>query len=177
MDNNEEFFIRQQTGETTRAYRAKKDYLAMGPGRSLEKLLALYRARNENGMGTAPTLRKATLAHWSGRWGWSRESALYDDFQSDRLLEQEMEERRAELSRKMEHFRANHEQVGKGGFKAIAVAVQKINQFLDEHPEGLSSLDDCVKAAGLVRSLTAVSDWWSKAIAVDSMLQKLDLEE
>jgi hypothetical protein len=177
MNNNEEFYIPHNVGETPRALRAKKDYLSLGPARSLDKLVALYTERKSNGSGTVPTVHRATLARWSGAWGWANLAARYDDFQGDRLLEQEMEERRAELSRKMEHFRVNHEQVGKGGFKAIAVAVQKINQFLDEHPDGLTSLDDCVKAAGLVRSLVIVSDWWAKAIAVDAMLSKLGLEE
>jgi hypothetical protein len=55
--------------ETPRAAQAFADYLAMGPGRSLEKLLAQYRQQTANGI-RVPTLRFKTLADWSGTFCW-----------------------------------------------------------------------------------------------------------
>lgn len=52
--------------ESPRAACAWADYLAMGPGRSLEALLALYRSRTE----PAPTKHLTTLKHWSRTFGW-----------------------------------------------------------------------------------------------------------
>ncbi|MFH0900540.1 MAG: hypothetical protein V2A73_07915 [Pseudomonadota bacterium] len=52
--------------ETSRAQQAWLDYLAMGGGRSLEKLLALY----QSGTRVAPTVRLRSLKSWSAAFGW-----------------------------------------------------------------------------------------------------------
>lgn len=52
--------------ETPKAQAAWNDYLAMGPGRSFEKLLATYRACPEH----APTLHRTTLKNWAVAFGW-----------------------------------------------------------------------------------------------------------
>jgi hypothetical protein len=57
--------------ETPRAKAAFNDYLAMGDGRSLEKLLSQYRGQS----GGAPTLRMATLEAWSAAHGWQKRLA------------------------------------------------------------------------------------------------------
>ncbi len=57
--------------ETARAKTAYADYLAMGPGRSLEKLLAVYLQRRQGGgEATVPARRLRTLEQWSASFGW-----------------------------------------------------------------------------------------------------------
>lgn len=52
--------------ETPGARAAYADYLALGPERSLAKLLALYQTRT----GPAPTRHLTTLKQWSVAFGW-----------------------------------------------------------------------------------------------------------
>lgn len=54
------------TGESPRARQAWADYLAMGPGRSLERLVERYKS----GTRSAPTRRLTTLKCWSGMFDW-----------------------------------------------------------------------------------------------------------
>jgi hypothetical protein len=63
--------------ETSRARQAWADYLALGEGRSLEKLAADYVSRSGSGpdpdreTGPAPPTRfLSTLKEWSARFGW-----------------------------------------------------------------------------------------------------------
>lgn len=61
--------------ESPKARQAWADYLALGDGRSLEKLLALYRSCSE----PAPTGQMTTLKLWSRAFGWqSRLQAIAD---------------------------------------------------------------------------------------------------
>lgn len=61
--------------ETPRAVQACNDYLRMGPGRSLSKLLAKY-ARNHK--KTQPTESFDTLKGWSADYDWQLRAAAYD---------------------------------------------------------------------------------------------------
>jgi hypothetical protein len=56
--------------ETARAKAAFNDYLTLGPGRSLEKLLERYRT-----VPNPPTTRLPTLKGWSARFGWQERLA------------------------------------------------------------------------------------------------------
>lgn len=58
--------------ETARARQAYADYLALGPDRSLEKLLKVYQRRPKK----APTRQLAVLKRWSAAFGW--QSRLMD---------------------------------------------------------------------------------------------------
>jgi hypothetical protein len=66
----------RQRGETRRAILACNDYLRMGPGRSLAKLIERYRSAAE----TPPTKRLKTLKEWSTpkRYGWQARADEYD---------------------------------------------------------------------------------------------------
>lgn len=57
--------------ETARAKQAWLDYLAMGGGRSLEKLAEQYRERwQTDGKARVPTVHVARLEVWSATFGW-----------------------------------------------------------------------------------------------------------
>src|SRR5258707_2612204 len=53
-------------GETPRARQAWADYVALGPGRSLDQLAERY----QTATGSAPTRRIGTLKRWSGVFDW-----------------------------------------------------------------------------------------------------------
>jgi hypothetical protein len=60
--------------ESKRAILACNDYLRLGPGRSLAKLLSRY----QNASEAPPTKRIKTLAGWSAIFGWQARAAAYD---------------------------------------------------------------------------------------------------
>ncbi len=79
--------------ETQRAKTAYAEYLAMGPGRSLEKLLAEYQERKRTGKGASvPTTRYATLADWSRKHGWQARVAAFERKQNEALVARSMDD-------------------------------------------------------------------------------------
>ncbi len=64
-----------QAGETTEAVIACNDWLRLGAGRSLPRLLANY---TETYQGIPPTESLATLKNWSKRFQWSERAVAYD---------------------------------------------------------------------------------------------------
>lgn len=70
----------QNTGESRKAIIACNDYLRMGPGRSLAKLLEHYQLQQRylTDAKTPPTKRLKTLKDWSAGYGWQERAALYD---------------------------------------------------------------------------------------------------
>lgn len=64
----------QHAGESKRAVIACNDYLRMGPGRSMAKLLERYLSATE----TPPSRRLKTLKDWSVAYGWQGRATWYD---------------------------------------------------------------------------------------------------
>ncbi len=54
---------------------ACNDWLRMGPGRTIPRLLELYKKSGEN---VAPTLSMGTLINWSSHYDWPSRAPLYD---------------------------------------------------------------------------------------------------
>jgi len=69
---------KQNTGESRKAIIACNDYLRLGPGRSLARLLEIYRQRGQVGAETCPTKRLNSLKEWSASFGWQERAARYD---------------------------------------------------------------------------------------------------
>lgn len=93
--------------ETARAREAWSDYVALGPGRSLEALLERY--RSETGAGrSAPTVRLATLKDWSRHHGWQARLREMAEQQERAVREQDAAERQRLLST---GYAAKHERV------------------------------------------------------------------
>jgi len=65
----------RQKGESDRAIQACNDYLRMGPGRSLTKLLKKYSKLRRN---AAPTSSIDTLTSWSAAHAWQVRASAYD---------------------------------------------------------------------------------------------------
>ena len=91
--------------ESRRANAALRDYLLMGTGRSINKLVAKYAADP-----AAPTKSRVTIAAWSGDFAWVARSQQFDELQQAKTR-QEYDERRAAI---MENGLAlTHERVAK----------------------------------------------------------------
>jgi hypothetical protein len=83
--------------EPSRAHTALCDYAALGPGRSIDKLLVAWAERRNQGDTSAPpTARRNTLVAWSVRHDWPTRVAAYDEGQARAQLAQ----REAERSRR-----------------------------------------------------------------------------
>lgn len=98
-------------GESPRAKQAWADYLALGPDRSLEKLHRLYlvRVQSEGNVRVAPpTLRLATLEHWSSSFGWQARLAAIADREARAAEEREAAYRRSIME---EGYATAHERV------------------------------------------------------------------
>lgn len=76
--------------ETARAKQAWADYLAMGPDRSLEKLLERYQSRTE----PVPTRQLSRLKAWSAAFGWQARLKAIADQQAREAEEREAAYRR-----------------------------------------------------------------------------------
>jgi hypothetical protein len=70
--------------ETSRACQAWADYVAMGPDRSLDKLLNAYRMRT-----SAPTTELTTLKRWSRAFGWQERLQTIADAEVVAAVERE----------------------------------------------------------------------------------------
>lgn len=65
----------RKENETDRAVQACNDYVRMGPGRSLRKLLAKYHNTRRT---TTPTDSFDTLANWSSSFDWPARASAHD---------------------------------------------------------------------------------------------------
>lgn len=77
--------------ESNRARQAWADYVALGPDRSLEKLVARYRSV----AGSVPTTRLNTLKLWSSQHGWQARLQAIADRAAQDAEAAEAEHRRA----------------------------------------------------------------------------------
>lgn len=79
--------------ETPRAKAAWADYVAMGPGRSLESLVRRYQSAS----GSVPTKRLMTLCEWSRTFGWQSRLGTIADAASKEIEAAEQERRRTAM--------------------------------------------------------------------------------
>lgn len=107
--------------ETAKARQAWAHYLAMGPERSLEKLLAEYRLRAEDGEEPSrkpPTTRWATLSAWSSSFGWQARLLEIADREARQAEEREAAYRREIME---QGYALSHERV-----KALKALAEKL---------------------------------------------------
>ena len=169
-----EFEIPRLPNESGKAYAAKRDYLGLGSGRSIEKLVAQYLARIEHEAGTTvPSRHRSTIGLWSRKFNWVALAQEFDDFQGDRLIEQAMEERKAEYSEALKFFRDKNLAVGRGAFRCGADALKLLLEFLDTHPT-IQTWSEANQCANLIRQLAPLANLWSQALALDRVLQNFD---
>lgn len=157
----------RQPDERQRAIIACNDYLRLGPGRSMAKLLARYQDAPE----TPPTRRLKTLKQWSSQYQWQKRAAAYDAeterqkseyarqmMQSGLALDYERVSRLKAMAELLEDqiltrddgrypnvWLSDVKQIGSGEF-AERVNIVRFNSPLFEQWRGL--LDDLAKETG-----------------------------
>lgn len=111
--------------ESPRARQAWADYLALGPGRSLEHLAREYQSRTES----VPTRQLSRIKRWSVDFGWQARLTEIADMQAREAAEREAEYRRGILD---DGYALAHERV-----QALKVLGQML--FAELTAEGVDS--------------------------------------
>lgn len=75
-----------QPAMTAQAAAAFLDYVALGPARSLSKLIGLYRDTHQFSTNSPPTKHLDTLKRWSVKYGWQNRIAQAVTERGTRLL-------------------------------------------------------------------------------------------
>ena len=136
--------------ETPRAKQAWNDYLAMGAGRSLEKLLSQYREQGES-KTRVPTLRMATLTSWSVAFGWQARLAEIADAEQRAIIARGIADKEARLavlddvhSRMLRLFEARAQDLGgeiAGGDTGLLVRQAKLVKVYETPAESATGDD------------------------------------
>jgi hypothetical protein len=122
----------RQPNESTRAWAAFREYLAMGADRSLAAVAAKIQKR------------KSQLEKWSVRWSWVERAFEYDAHNARIQSEEEnrlMKERAAEWAARQSSLRETEYQT--------AVALEKKARELLDQPGTTWTVGDCVRALAL----------------------------
>lgn len=151
----------RKESETDRAVQACNDYLRLGPGRSLSKLLSKYTKRNQ----TEPvTESESTIKKWSADYDWQLRASAYDAVLEEMRNERRRKEFDAGLALDYERIRKlkklanlleqdltvrlwldDVKSIGSGEF-AERVDLIRFNSALVEQYRGV--LDDLAKEVG-----------------------------
>jgi hypothetical protein len=125
--------------ESGPAYVALSAYAALGPGRSLEKLIAAW--TRTGGESAPPTRRLNTLKTWSTRYAWQERVTQYDaELAALRLAE---EQRR--WTERAERFREE-------SYQLATMGLERVRELLSQPHEGATLRD----AAALMRVVIEV---------------------
>ena len=126
-------------GETHKASQALKDYIALGPGRSLERLRVMYSECTES---TPPTTVLRTIKSWSSKFAWQERAAQWDAKQARKELDfcsgHMAEERRKWRERRLKLLEAQFGNVarmmkhltGAKGHDAIACSPNELDRAI-----------------------------------------------
>lgn len=140
----------RQKGEGATAVVACNDYLRMGIGRSISKLLSIYYDEDKyspknasNGLPEPPTRNRSTLTKWSSKYSWVARAEEYDNLQENLKTE--------EANRIMnEGLALAHERVK----KLIAITKELENEYLKDTSNTklantwMHAIDDIAKEVG-----------------------------
>lgn len=157
-------------GEGKNPILACNDYLRMGPGRSLPKLLAQYA---EIGQDQPPTTSIGTLKAWSVRYEWQDRADLYDaEIEAEKQASAKGEQRKAAARRKeimQEGAALDYERVAK--LKKVAAELEA--QIFYE-PEPDSDALRLLGIAGLVEQAHETRDPEELSRIARLILERLD---
>jgi hypothetical protein len=149
--------------ETAKQYEAFLDYLHMGPGRSLRKLLARYEAQKADKSRTnPPTTRINTLGRWSSKNDWQARLEAW--------VEQQAAERAARLT---EHRVCIEENALEDYYflrgKITHLMTELSNPAGEETNERISSLRT------LLGLMTAADDYARRAVGLPDRISQSDV--
>lgn len=154
--------------DTPRSYMALCDYAAMGPGRSIDKLLQVY---TSHGTGKPPTRHRATLGVWSSTHDWQARVEAYD------LALFQAEEQDRQAIRRARRLQLENQDWHDG--EALRA---RVSELLAEMPRFLRRSETQIEQGGeLVRvitlALSAGPGELARALKVASELQRLSVGE
>lgn len=158
----------RRPSDTPRSYAALCDYCAMGPARSIDKLLQFY---NSSVTASVPTKHRGTLGLWSGKHSWVERAN-----ESDRLAREAEDAARATI--RAERRKQLEDQDFSDG-NALREATRAI---LSELPRFIRHTETEIKQDGqLVKVITlalkAGPGELARALELASKLQRLSVGE
>jgi hypothetical protein len=148
--------IERLPDESARAYRARVEYVTMGPDRSLEK------TRQRLGKSAAGYTR--VLEEWSSRYDWQATAQGWDNQQAAALESDRAEAYRAELA----DYRKRYGEIGKGLWRAAALITARLAKeanTIELTPNALTLASNAAKTAADLEAL---------ALRVEHLLGTMD---
>lgn len=157
--------------ETPRAFECFSVYRDLREGRTVR---AAYRivTGNDPASGQVPGFWN----DWVKKYNWQNRVKEYDLYLDRIRLEEQFKIAQEDHAKKLEKFRAAHEQVGVLGFSVALRTLQEIERRLRAGQEELShkTLIEYARIANQV--LGSASSFWSQSLGVDSLLRHHELE-
>lgn len=159
-------------GESARAYAARVEYVTMGAGRSLERLVE----RAQSAPKARLTQRLATLKEWSAQYGWVDSARQYDEQVSYLTIQDAADKHRADL----EDHRKKAMDAGRSLYGVAGQMLQQLNVAL-ANPRQIKGEDGKVYVlhgiemtsatlTTVARALTMALDLSAHALGVDTVL-------
>lgn len=145
--------------ETAKAAQAFEEYYNLGPQRTLNKLLALYKARRHDGI-PVPTSSIKTLELWCGTFNWPARAA-------ERIREEYAQQR----TRDQETLAATKRDIA----DMVTVSVRRLFNRMADDPDIVlvDSIDGLAKALALLEKAFGILDpLISQSIPVETVLQE-----
>jgi hypothetical protein len=168
--------LRQFENESAKAFKARCDYFNLGPARSLEKLVAIYRADPKS----CPTTRTQTLKTWSAKFRWQNLSKDWDQEQAYALAQQIVDDRRAQHRKELAEFHRVHNATGRSAMGIIVKLTKQLAQWAEAQADVELDPSDSAKVLEITRIMQGMerySDWWAKSLAVDKLLESLNTND
>ena len=166
--------IPQLDGESQRAYAARIEYITMGAGRSIDKLLA--RAQTENKAST--TRRRATLGQWSGQFEWVKWAQKYDQEVALATVREAAQQYRANLK---EH-RERYHKTGRDLYAVATALMYQCNQAIrGKRIVDRDGVEHFIPAMEMthatlntaIRGILAAADIEAHALQIEELMPKL----
>jgi hypothetical protein len=163
----------REPGESNRAYEMRREYVTMGPSRSIDKL------RQNHGKTTATYTRQ--LEGWSSQYGWVACARKYDDEMTLIAIQEASDAYRRDL----EDHRKRYGDAGKALYQVAAKLLKQLDGIAGQTPKTIEGRDGkWYKVPGIEltpatltvasRAMTIAADLEAHALRLGDILPKLD---
>jgi hypothetical protein len=156
--------IERHEDDTPKSYAALCDYAALGPSRSIDKLLQFY---TSSGIAKPPTKHRASLGVWSSQHDWQARARAYDDM----LALEASAAHTAQYIASLEAHRKRAQDAGEGVYIVAAKLLQRRTTELDTVEITPATL------GVLLRAFQTALDLEAHALGVDALLPALEQQE
>jgi len=153
--------IERLPGDTPKSYAALCDYCALGPARSIDKLLQNY---TSSGIANPPTKHRASLGLWSSQHDWQRRALEYDSA----LQQEAADQHSAQYIASLEAHRRRAQEAGEGVYIVATKLLRRMNAEIDSLELSPASL------GVLLRAYQTALDLEAHALGIDQLLPALE---